>query len=321
MAVPPKEKRQLGLKSVIDGREGRKQGRYSRPTPITWLIAGGGLIVSLLIYRYVSGNRLETARSDLLGKQKAVEVTLGAEWTPLRDRIEKYVMQSAGEAKPDLVAADVKNWDFRTQPGLYLRLRIEDAATPEKIRKASEDSLRDGFTGCLLKQPTDALARGEADASVFPEQPWNMRQAYSSTRILTPAWVQDVKDAEDLLRLKVFIQQFDHAEKDEIPRAISIVRDAQFILLVLDEPSAEAVIGADGGVPAPENVQLAPHWARVSVLDLRSGSEVLSLRRYAAATFVFAGDRQVTDPETLDAMKRQVNNCALAKAVNAELGK
>ena len=156
---------------------------------------------------------------------------------------------------------------------------------------------------------------------MFAEQPWNMRQAYSSTRILTPTWIQDVKDAEDLLRLKVFQQQFDRAEKDEIPRAISIVRDAQFFLLVLDEPSAEAVIEADGGTPAPEHVQLAPHWARVSVLDLRSGSEVVRLRRYASGTFVFAGERQVTDPETLDAMKRQVNNCALANAVNAELQK
>ena len=321
MAAPPKEKPPRGLKSINQGREARKEGRYSRATPITALVAGGGVIVSLLIYRYVAGNQLETARSDLLGKQRAVEVTLGAQWTPLRDRVEKYVIESAGEAKPDVVAADVKKWDFRTQPGLYLRLRIEDAATPEKIRKASDDSLRDGFTGCLLKHPTDALARGEVDASVFAEQPWNLRQAYSSTRILTPQWVQDVKDAEDLLRLKVFQQQFDHAEKDEIPRAISIVRDAQFLLLVLDEPSAEAVAGADGGVPAPENVQLAPHWARVSVLDLHGGSEVLRLRRYAAATFVFAGERQVTDPETLEAMKRQVNNCALANAVNAELVK
>ena len=113
MAVPPKEKRQIGLKSIEQGREARKEGRYSRATPVTWLIAGGGLIVVLLIYRYVAGNQLETARSDLLGKQKAVEVTLGAQWTPLRDRVEKYVIESTGEAKPDLVVADVKKWDFR----------------------------------------------------------------------------------------------------------------------------------------------------------------------------------------------------------------
>ena len=45
-------------------------------------------------------------------------------------------------------------------------------------------------------------------------------------------------------------------------------------------------------------------------------SEVLRLRRSAGATFYFAGEKAVTDPETLDAMQRQVNNCALAKEVD-----
>ena len=35
---------------------------------------------------------------------------------------------------------------------------------------------------------------------------------------------------------------------------------------------------------------------------------------------MFAGEHAVTDPETLTAMKRQVNNCALANAVKAALG-
>ena len=39
------------------------------------------------------------------------------------------------------------------------------------------------------------------------------------------------------------------------------------------------------------------------------------MRRSAEASFVFTGERAVQDPETLEAMKRQVNNCALAKEV------
>jgi hypothetical protein len=34
---------------------------------------------------------------------------------------------------------------------------------------------------------------------------------------------------------------------------------------------------------------------------------------------VSAGERQVTDPETVDAMKRQANNCALASSVDAAI--
>ena len=33
--------------SINQGREARKEGRYSRATPITALVAGGGVIVSL----------------------------------------------------------------------------------------------------------------------------------------------------------------------------------------------------------------------------------------------------------------------------------
>ena len=223
----------------------------------------------------------------------------------------------------DSVSPDVKSWDFRAQPGIYLRLRVEDATSPEAIRKNAEGSLRDGFTGCFLRGKADALARGEPDAAVFSDQPWNLRQAYSSTRVLTPGWVSEVKAADDLLRLRVFEQQYEKAEAEEIPRAISIVQKAQFFLLVLDEKADEAPDPqSDGGLTNAESLQLAPHWARVAILDLRAPNEtpVFRLRRYASGTFYFAGEKQVSDPETLDAMKRQVNNCALSNAVTADLG-
>ena len=323
MPPPPKEKRKLGLPAVHEGREKRQKGSYSKPTGTIWLVIGGGLIASLLIYRYVAGGELERKRESLLGKQKATEVTLGAQWTPLRDRIEKWVVAQSGGYAGDSVSPDVKSWDFRAQPGIDLRLRAEDATSPEAIRKNAEGSLRDGFTGCFLRGKADALARGEPDAAVFSDQPWNLRQAYSSTRVLTPGWVSEVKAADDLLRLRVFEQQYEKAEAEEIPRAISIVQKAQFFLLVLDEKADEAPDPqSDGGLTNAESLQLAPHWARVAILDLRAPNEtpVFRLRRYASGTFYFAGEKQVSDPETLDAMKRQVNNCALSNAVTADLG-
>jgi hypothetical protein len=49
------------------------------------------------------------------------------------------------------------------------------------------------------------------------------------------------------------------------------------------------------------------------------GLVVVGGRRAAQAGFVFAGEHDVRDPETLDAMRRQVNNCALAKEVDRAL--
>ena len=327
MPAPPKKKetRKPGLPAVHKGREQRLAGKWSRPTGTAWLLIGAGLLASLLIYRFVSDRDIEGRRTALLAKQRAVEATVGAEWTPLRDRIEKYILAKGGGFEGEHVTAEAKSWSAQAQPGLYLRLRLADAKNADSIRRAAADSARDAFTGCMLKTENTALARGEPDAAAFPDQPWNLRQAYAATRILTPEWVGEVKDASDLLRLRVFEQQYDKAERDEIPRAIDIVKRAEFFMLVLDEPADDPVGAAtaaadDAGVDtAEEQIQLVAHWARVYVLDLQRDVEILRTRQHAVGDFVFAGGKPVTDPETLDAMKRQVNNCALAQAVHGAI--
>ncbi len=319
MPAPPPPKKKPGLPAIYEGREKRKKGSFSRPTSSVWLVVLGGLVASLLAYHFVSSHQLESARGALLAKQRAVDTTVGVEWAPLRDRIEKFVTEQSGAYAGDMVDPAARQWDFREQPGIYLRLELKDAATPEAIRAAAGDSLKDAFAACLLKTENPGLAAGVPDASTFPEQPWNLRQAYASTRILTPAWVSEVKAAEDPLRLRVFQQQYEKAESMEIPEAIRIIKQAQFFLLVLDEPAAEgkaaeAPATADAGATGLEALELVPHFARVYVLDLRDNHEILRLRRMAEGKFFFTG-RPASDPETVDAVKRQVNNCALAQDV------
>ena len=319
------EPRKRGLDAVNEGREQRLAGRWSRPTGRAYLTMLVGLVASLLIYRWVSDRELGERRTSLLAKQRADDATVGKEWAPLRDRLEKFVTDRAGAWTDDkVVQPDATEWSTHVESGIYLRLRIEDAKTPEAIRKAAEDSARDAFTGCMLRAENKPLAAGVVDAGVFPDQPWNLRQAYAATRILTPEWVTQVKEADDSLRLRIFEQQYGKAEHEEIPRAIDIIKRADFFLLVLDEPADDPAAMkprfTDGGVDsAEEAVQLAPHWARVHVLDLKKDQEIVRVRARADGQFVFAGGRPVTDDETLDAMKRQVNNCALAQNVRAAI--
>jgi hypothetical protein len=54
-------------------------------------------------------------------------------------------------------------------------------------------------------------------------------------------------------------------------------------------------------------------------VNLKTGQEVIRLRRSAEADFRFAGERAVADPSVRAAMKRQVNNCALAQVVWASI--
>jgi hypothetical protein len=322
LVQPKQERKKPGLDAVHKGREARLEGRFSTVTGRAWLIVAAGLLLSLAVYRITAGSALERRRTALLAKQRAIEATVGKDWTPLRDRIEKFVLDRGGAFDAEHVEPEAKAWVNHVATGVYLRMRLADAKSVESIRSAARDSTKDAFTGCLLRTENQALAKGEVDAGAFPDQPWNLRQAYAAARILSPDWSTQVKEAEDSIRLRVFEQQYDKAESEEIPRAIDIIKRADFFLLVLDEaaddPADEKPLWADGGIDtAEENIQLAPHWARVYVLDLQKEKEIVRLRQHAEGKFIFAGGRPVTDDETLDAMKRQVNNCKLAQDVRS----
>lgn len=309
--------RKPGLPSIHQARDDRARGKYSRTSGNMWLAAAGAIIAALIGYRFLSGRELDLAKGALLAKQRAVAGALGPKWFPLRDRIEKLTLDAAAHFDGDHVDPALQGWDYRSKPGLYLRLRVAEAKDTETLRHAATNSAKDAFVGCFLREPNTAAAKGQADAGAFAEQPWNWRHAYEATRILTDDWVAQVKDAGDPIRLRIFEQQYEKAAAEEIPLAVDIVARADFFLLVLDEDDAAA--RAEGGAPPTEEaLQEVPHFARVHLLDLRSGGkELLRLRRNAEASFVFAGEQPVSDPETLSAMKRQVNNCALAKAVDA----
>lgn len=318
MPAPPRKRDKPGLKSVHELREQRKAGKFSRPSEKMWLAMGGCIVAILLGYGYFAAKKLDRRKASLLAKRNAVEATLGAEWYPLRDAIEHAVIAESGPFS-DYVDPLAKDFDLEKKPGIYLRIRLAEAKDASSIRKAAQEALRDGFVGCLIVSPNPDLAKGMADAGVFGEQPWNLRQAYASTRILTDEWVSEVKSSGDDLRLRVFEQQYDKATNEEIPLAAKIVKQARYFLFVLDEDAQEARKYTDGGPLTSEALQTVAHPARVVLVDLEDKRVLLRLRRTPQAGFRFVGENPVTDQETLDAMQRQVNNCQLANEVKAAL--
>lgn len=314
------DKRELGLKAVHSARAERKTSKYGRITGPVWLAAGGAVVVTLVASWLLSDRSLSTEKDEILAQQRAAVSTVGAEWAPLRDKLEKITLDAAAHFDGDKVDLEQAKIDFRSSPGLYLRLRVAEATSAEALRKNAKDSVKDAFTGCLLREPNAALARGDADAGVGPDQPWNLRQAYAATRVLTDDWAREVKESADKDRLRVFRQQYDKAKRDEIPLAIDIIKRAQFFLLVLDEDVPEArELSGDAGTITQEALQQLPHPARVHIVNLKTGQEIARLRKTAEADFQFVGEQAVRDPEIRAAMKRQVNNCALAQAVWSSL--
>jgi hypothetical protein len=309
-----------GLKAIYEGREARKPGgKYSRPSNAGYFIVLGAIVASLFAYHFVDEHDLSVQKHDVLAQQRAIKSTIGAEWLPLREVIEKYTLDAAGPFKGDFVDSEAAptRWDFRSMPGLYLRMRLADVKDVASLRRAAAESQKDQFVGCLLRESNAAAARGEPDAGAFPDQPWNLGQAYTATRVLDESWTEGLKAADDKMQVRVYQEQYEKAAKVDMRVAAEMVRQAKFFLLVLDEdPTGEdAVKMADGGAPDEPSIQLAPHWSRVHVLDLRTKGELLRLRREGSASFLFAGEGSRVDDETKNAMQRQVNNCSLAQQV------
>ena len=113
------------------------------------------------------------------------------------------------------------------------------------------------------------------------------------------------------------LQQYEKAKQTEIPMAIDIIKRSQFFLLVLDEDADEAKALSDGGVITSETLQLVQHFARVVIVNLKTDKTLVRVRRSGNAKTVLSG--AITDPETRDAVKRQVNNCGLAGSVWADI--
>jgi hypothetical protein len=319
-----KPQRPVGLKAIDEARTERGKSKANRVTGPVALVVGGAVVLVLTSSYFISTSSLAQKKEDLLVRQRTAVKSVGAEWFPLREKIEKLTIDAAtGEYEGDQVLPAATTWDFRSQPGIYLRSRVADAKDVESLRKQARESGRDAFSSCFLREnnPTIAAqAKGEDAGRGLEDQPWNLRQAYQSTRVLEDGWAREVKDAADELVVRAFELQYEKSEKEEIPLAINIVKRAQFFLLVLDEDVPEAKeLAPDGGAVTWAEVQQVAHPTRIHVVNLKTGQEVIRLRRSAEADFRFAGERAVADPSVRAAMKRQVNNCALAQVVWASI--
>lgn len=282
-------------------------------------MALAAIVGGFIAHKVVSERELESDRDALLAKRRAVEVTIGPEWFPLRDALEADVLTAAKDYEGDHVDDAARTGAFRSQPGLYLRMRVADVKDAASIRRVAADARKDAFAACLLREPNERGVRGEIDGGAFAEQPWNLGQAYAATRILTDDWGDEVKAADDDLRLRLFAEQFQKAVTTEIPVAVDVVKRAAFFLLVLDEDTPEAAHYVEAGGITEEALQMVPHDARIHVFDLAAKKEILRLKRSGDARVIPAGERMVTDSETRDAMQRQANNCALARRVDETL--
>lgn len=328
--------RNRGLPSIQEAREARAEGKTRWPSPKFWGYAALILAVSFILHWKWTSSEVDRGKQKLLADQRGVAAELGPRWLPLRDKIEKWTTDLAKNAGPEVADREaLAKWDFRTRAGIYLRLRLEEAQTPEDIRKGARGPLRDGFTACLMrvanpsatagkecKRTRDCPARefcNEQDHCSRPAQPFNLRVAYRTMQILSDDWVRDVQAVDSELRLRLYQTNFEDAIRDDMPLAAELLTQAQYYLVVLDEtPPGMALPAPDAGTTPGEAVQGTAHFARIGVFRLSDDKLMLRVRRDAGGEMI--GVAPSVEPEALAARQRQANSCALAMAVREAMG-
>lgn len=328
------EQRPRGLSAIQQTKDARKRRKFPiiPGRVILWTV----IVLSVwgILYYKRTQAQLDSAKAKLFERQREIAARIGPSFEPLRDKIEAWTMSASAPYEGDWIDPAAKNLDFMGRPGVYLRLRMGDASDVETIRKAAQDSLRDGFTSCLFRIPNPDPASGppcrdtrdcaegtfcnEHDRCTQAAQPYNMRTIYRGTRVLMDEWTVDLRATTNDLRLRLLNQELDVVSSEDVPRAVEALSQAEFFLLVLDEDPATG-LEADAGMEA---IQAVPHPARVFLFGLRAPHEgpLLRLRRDVDARILATGAGVISaTPETLAAQQRQANSCSLALHVKNAL--
>jgi hypothetical protein len=331
---PKKNPEMRGLPSLA---RARKERRWQHQPLWNWLLPLIGVV--LLVWWRVDALRQAELRETLLARQRDAAQRLGPKWVPLRDKLERWTTECGAPSFAELPNEKLAStWDFRSMPGIYLRLAKKNTTSPESIRRSALLSFHDGFTSCLITTPnpnpvagarcenTQDCASGELcnefNQCAPPSQPYNLRIAYRATHVLSDEWLTGIQSARGELQLRGAMSSFDAIEKFDLPIATELLGKAAYFLVVVDEPVEggevrEPAAGEGAGPSEDRSIPDGPHWARICLWRLENEEKLLAVRREAVGEL--RGARPQTE-ETRLARQRQANSCGLALEVRQAMG-
>ncbi len=339
------ENKRPGLPSLNASRATRYRQLTSGKTAIGGIppkLFLGGLAILVIggfVYFQNAQSAIDAQRSSLMAKQRAVAEALGPKLLPIQAAVDKGLAALTTGPFKDERASDVDFSKLFTTPGLYLRLRKEDAKDAKRGRAAAQKSLRDGFTSCLIRDPKASAPQegsackesrdcepgalcSEYKVCQRPSSPFNMRLLYRAVSVLSPEWVAEVEDASSELGLIAYERGLDSVTRVDIPVAIEVYQRAKYFVIVVDEDPPEGLPKALDGTDetAEERIQRVAHPARVGVWELPSGRQLARLSAQAAGELREVGVRKgMNDAISAAGRTRQATSCGLALEVLAKL--
>lgn len=274
-----------------DAAEGRGKPAYAPKIPwktISAVILGFAGIFT--IYAVRQDSRKERLRAEMLAFHETELSEISERYLGFRRRIEELVRQAHEAGEPDNWADPRLNISrLRSGEGLYLRIPAEWADSSERIEGAARAMERDAITRCL----------GIAAMS--------MRGLYEKGFFLTPEWVDQVREEQDMMSLRVLEDQLGRYYQVDAPVVQSIM-EAEWFLLVLQQG---------------ENRR--DHPVDVYLWDLRHNQQILRARIQSRGLLVpvrlrFEGTYPRPAPGRPQVQSGGANDCSIASQIRALTG-
>jgi hypothetical protein len=267
----PVRERDRGLRAIQQLR--RQRGVERRHPSLGAVVAG--LVIVLLgagAGQWVSEAALRSERVALLARQRELRESTGSEWARKDRWAEQELLALAKRLREEGPVADpalalqpserwlldeaqhkvLANWDFRSQPGVYVRIDALRSVDSESLRANILASAKDAVVACLMTAPNadqwqgrgcersrDCVA-GELCNSVghcsVPAQPLNLKEAGFLGRVLGEEWSRDVERAGSTARLRVLRLDLESQLQEDLPWLSRMARESEYLYAVVDQP-------------------------------------------------------------------------------------
>ncbi|MCB9595935.1 MAG: hypothetical protein H6719_24660 [Sandaracinaceae bacterium] len=248
-----------------------------------------GVIGVFAFYLIRQDRRKEALREQMLDLHEEQLTDVAERYMGFRHRLETLVQQAAEGGEPETWSDPRLNLSgLRGGEGLYLRINAEAATGPTEIEQAALVMDADAITRCL------GLA------------PMSVRGLYERGEFLTPAWVDGLREEQDMMALRVFEDQLGRHIQVDAPVVLSMMQ-ADWFLLVLQRGESRR-----------------DHPVDVFLWDLRRNTQLLRARIQGRGLLVpvrlrFEGVPQGA-PATMNPRSGGATDCSIASQLRALTG-
>jgi hypothetical protein len=285
-----------------------------RRDQIPWrIVAVVGSLVSLcaLVF-FLFQTRGESAeRTRIMRERQRLTNEIAQDYASLKVRIEQWTLSAATSAYPgDVVDPEAKALAWRSQPVVYLRMRVGDALSMDAIHAQARLVALDGLAGCLLR------AKG-------PVGPFAYGELVAHAEMLGSDFLKDVRETRNDLRLRQLAYALDQYKEKQYPVLRDALKYAAFAILVLDEdppvvPEKSVAFGPDASIE--QRIFSVAHPMRLSIRRLSDDRELMRIRRTPESSALQLKGNAVGAAEAIEVRAGQVLGCAMANEALAAVG-